>query len=138
MNLIFRVVPISSANAHLRYVNWISLIFNARSYRDSARSRFYNYYGERHARLERTASVFSDAENRLARTWFIKISSPLLFFIPDSNLKSFQKAYVDAIVHKYDWENIMTTLNHEWKQMVLLVRHFSCSASELSMLTTPL
>ncbi|PPQ89357.1 hypothetical protein CVT25_003194 [Psilocybe cyanescens] len=84
------------------------------------RSRFYNYYGERHARLERTASVFADAENGLSRTWFIKISSPPPFFIPDSNLKSFQKAYVDTIVHKYDWEHIMKTLNHEWKQMVLL------------------
>ncbi|KIM46848.1 hypothetical protein M413DRAFT_63346, partial [Hebeloma cylindrosporum] len=81
-------------------------------------TRFLNYYGEPHARLERNFSVHGDAIN--PRTWLIKSISVFLFFAPEVHLSMLQRMWVDGILHKSVWENAFQKMNDEWVEITFL------------------
>ena len=85
-------------------------------------TRCLNYYGEPHARLERTFSVHGDAIN--ARTWLIKSISMFLFFAPEVHLLMLQRMWVDGVLHKSVWEEAFKRMNDEWKTITFLVSAF--------------
>ncbi|KAF8155641.1 hypothetical protein B0H34DRAFT_808691 [Crassisporium funariophilum] len=82
-----------------------------------SRQKFYNFYGQPEARLNRDHSVYGTATNQ--RTWLIKILSIFLFSAPDVHLRTLQKMWVDGLMHKSVWEQSMKKMNDEWQEFVL-------------------
>ena len=83
-----------------------------------ARSRFLDFHGEAHSRLERNFSVYGTNPRR---TWCIKILSPLLFFSPDFYMRTLHDLYVDQIVNMNNWDAFREKLTFDWRQYVLYV-----------------
>jgi len=100
----------------------ISLLPFSTSHSPTDHTRFLNYFGEPHARLERTFSVHGDAIN--PRTWLIKTISMFLFFAPEIHLSMLQRMWVDGILHKSVWEDAFKKINDEWTDITLLVSTF--------------
>lgn len=93
-----------------------------------AHERFMNYYGEKHARLNRDQSVFGETK----RTWFMSLISPVLFYAPEAYLKNMQSLTVDSLVNTPSWNKLILKLTEEWKEYTLYVRsHCSCSPCPL-------
>lgn len=82
-----------------------------------SRLKFFHFYGQPEARLNRDQSVYGTRTNQ--RTWFIKTISFFLFSAPDVHLKTLQKMWVDGIMHKAVWEASLNKLNDEWREFVL-------------------
>ncbi|KAH9478558.1 hypothetical protein JR316_0009015 [Psilocybe cubensis] len=82
-----------------------------------ARSRFLNFYGEGHARIERNFSVHGDPIH--SRTWLVKSLSIILFSSPDFHLRTLQNMWVDGIMHHNVWQECMKKMNEEWQEFVL-------------------
>jgi len=80
-------------------------------------TKFFNFYGQPEARLNRDDSVHGDWTNR--RTWFIKSISIFLFSAPDVHLKNLQKMWVDGIMHQAVWEESMKKVTDEWREFIL-------------------
>jgi hypothetical protein len=84
-----------------------------------ARDRFYHFHGLPCARLDRDQSVYDDSLGR--RSYLITILSPILFHAPDVHLYSLEKAYVDKIIYRRVWQEVVQKLNKEWEEFTLLV-----------------
>ena len=82
-------------------------------------AKFFNFYGQPEARLNRDDSVHGHPTNR--RTWFIKSISFFLFSAPDVHLEKLQKLWVDRILHKAIWEEGLKKVTDEWQEFILLV-----------------
>jgi len=80
-------------------------------------TKFFNFYGQPEARLNRDDSVYGHSTNR--RTWFIKSISIFLFSAPDIHLENLQKMWVDKILHKAVWEEGLKKVTEEWQEFVL-------------------
>ncbi|KAF9568673.1 hypothetical protein CPC08DRAFT_746116 [Agrocybe pediades] len=80
-------------------------------------SRFLDWHGEAHARIERNFSVYGQAVN--SRTWLVKSMSMVLFFAPEFHLRTLQNMWVDNIMHKSVWHESMKKMNDEWQEFVL-------------------
>ncbi|KAF8190440.1 hypothetical protein BJ912DRAFT_965115 [Pholiota molesta] len=83
-----------------------------------ASSRYWNYAGEAHARLDRAQSVYGKPTNQ--RNWFMKSISVLLFSAPKVHLKKLQQLWVDQIVYAPCWDQMFKQLNSEWQAQILL------------------
>ena len=82
-------------------------------------AKFFNFYGQPEARLNRDDSVYGHPTNR--RTWFIKTISIFLFSAPDVHLENLQKMWVDGILHKAVWEEGLKKATDEWREFILNV-----------------
>ena len=82
-------------------------------------AKFFNFYGQPEARLNRNDSVYGHPTNR--RTWFIKSISIFLFSAPDVHLENLQKLWVDGILHKAVWEEGLKKVIDEWQEFILYV-----------------
>jgi len=80
-------------------------------------AKFFNFYGQPEARLNRDDSVHGQWTNR--RTWFIKSISIFLFSAPDIHLENLQKMWVDKILHKAVWEEGLKKVTDEWQEFIL-------------------
>ncbi|KAF9554524.1 hypothetical protein CPC08DRAFT_766641 [Agrocybe pediades] len=80
-------------------------------------SRFLDWHGEPHARIERNFSVYGQPVH--SRTWLIKSLSMVLFFAPDFHLRMLQNTSVDNIIHKSIWQESVRKMNDEWQEFVL-------------------
>jgi len=85
----------------------------------SVHSRFLDWHGEPHARIERNFSVYGTAID--SRTWLVKSLSMVLFFAPDFHLRMLQNMWVDNIMHKSVWHESMRKMHDEWQEFVLFV-----------------
>ena len=82
-------------------------------------AKYFNFYGQPEARLNRDDSVYGHWTNR--RTWFIKIVSIFLFSAPDVHLENLQKMWVDGMLHKAVWEAGLKKVTDEWQEFILYV-----------------
>ena len=81
-------------------------------------AKFFNFYGQPEARLNRDDSVYGHSTHR--RTWFIKSISIFLFSAPDIHLENLQKMCVDGIVYKAIWEEGLRIVIDEWQEFIIL------------------
>ena len=84
-----------------------------------ASAKFFNFYGQPEARLNRDDSVYGHSTNR--RTWFIKSISMFLFSAPDIHLENLQKMWVDGMLHQAVWEEGLKKVIQEWQEFILNV-----------------
>ncbi|KAF9019693.1 hypothetical protein BDZ89DRAFT_1072834 [Hymenopellis radicata] len=81
------------------------------------RQRFFHFYGQPSARLERDRSVYGALASR--RTLLITSLSPLLFFAPEVHLRALEKIYVDNILNEATWATFISKLTGEWQEFIL-------------------
>ncbi|KAJ7288070.1 hypothetical protein C8J57DRAFT_1706583 [Mycena rebaudengoi] len=103
---------------HMQYDRVGSATAFARIMSEFARERFYHFHGLACARLDRDQSVYDDSLGR--RSYLITILSPILFYAPDVHLYSLEKAYVDKIIYRRVWQEVVQKLNKEWEEFTLL------------------
>ena len=82
-------------------------------------AKFFNFYGQPEARLNRDDSVYGHPTNR--RTRFIRFISIFLFSAPDVYLEILQNMQVDGIVHRAVWEEELKKITDEWQEFILYV-----------------
>ncbi|KAF8916378.1 hypothetical protein CPB85DRAFT_282509 [Mucidula mucida] len=79
--------------------------------------RFFHFYGQPSARLERNRSVYGALISR--RTLLITSLSPLLFFAPEVHLSALEKIWVDNILNEATWATFISKLTSEWQEFIL-------------------
>ncbi|KAJ6473246.1 hypothetical protein C8R45DRAFT_1077909 [Mycena sanguinolenta] len=88
----------------------------ARFMQDFAMDRFYNFHGEKTARLNNDESVYGSIPQRSRIfTW----SSLLLFNVPLRYLQTLQVVNTDHLINYASWQRFITTLHTEWLDLVL-------------------
>ncbi|KAJ6473242.1 hypothetical protein C8R45DRAFT_1012750, partial [Mycena sanguinolenta] len=89
----------------------------ARFMQDFALDRFFNFHGEKTARLSNDESVYGSIPQRSqALTW---LSALLLFNVPLRYLQTLQVVNTDHLINYASWKRFITTLHTEWLDLVL-------------------
>lgn len=83
-------------------------------------NRFFNFYGQTHARLGRDQSVYHVVKKR--RTPLIRTLAPLFWNAPLVHLRGLEKIYIDGIIAIIPWGGFIGKLQNEWQEFVLYVR----------------
>ncbi|KAJ6473234.1 hypothetical protein C8R45DRAFT_1012712, partial [Mycena sanguinolenta] len=82
-----------------------------------ALDRFYNFHGEKTARLSNDESVYGSIPQRShTLAW---LSALLLFNVPLRYLQTLQVVNTDQLIHHASWQRFITTLHTEWLDIVL-------------------
>jgi hypothetical protein len=84
-----------------------------------ARKQFFNFHGEKTARLNNDQSVYGYNPKR---TYLITLISPLLFNAPLHHLRTMEIANMDQLINFSSWHQLITRLRTEWQELVLYVR----------------
>ncbi|KAF8884897.1 hypothetical protein CPB84DRAFT_1788800 [Gymnopilus junonius] len=115
---LFRILPLAdSVASNVGYQCTGAMSFLSRQMFVFARSRFLNFYGEPHARLERTFSVHGSDIHQ--RTWLVKTLSMFLFSAPDFHLRNLQDMWVDGVMNRNVWAESVKKMIDEWQEFVL-------------------
>ncbi|KAL1696362.1 hypothetical protein GGG16DRAFT_43555 [Schizophyllum commune] len=77
--------------------------------------QFMNLYSQRGARADRQQSVFNNPPTRVGQSWFIKICGFFLFWAPQHHLTGLNRMWVDKMLAKEPWRNLVNTLLREWE-----------------------
>ncbi|KAF7354691.1 hypothetical protein MSAN_01382800 [Mycena sanguinolenta] len=89
----------------------------ARFMQHFALDRFYNFHGEKTARLSNDKSVYGSIPQRSQTlTW---LSALLLFNVPLRYLQTLQVVNTDQLINYASWQRFITTLHTEWLDFVL-------------------
>ncbi|KAJ7610482.1 hypothetical protein FB45DRAFT_942568 [Roridomyces roridus] len=79
-------------------------------------ARFYNFHGERAARLSSGDTVYeSEPENPSLLPWV----APLLFNSPLHHIRRLQKVSTDKVINFASWQKLVTDLRSDWQELVL-------------------
>ncbi|VDB93785.1 unnamed protein product [Peniophora sp. CBMAI 1063] len=82
------------------------------------RWRWDNFHGQPFARtFNRGSTVRAPEEDR--PTWLLRLSSPLLFYAPISQLQDILAVYVDGAMNAPDWIRHVQQLLAEWREFTL-------------------
>ncbi|KZV68711.1 hypothetical protein PENSPDRAFT_609737 [Peniophora sp. CONT] len=82
------------------------------------RWRWDNFHGQPFARtFNRGSTVCHPIEER--PTWILRLSSPLLFYAPISQLQDILAVYVDGAMNAPDWIRHVHVLLAEWREFTL-------------------
>ena len=92
------------------------------AYLSLVHNRFFNFYGQTHARLGRDQSVYHPVKKH--RTPLIRILAPLFWNAPLVHLRGLQKIYIDGIIAIIPWGGFIGKLQNEWQEFVLYVRTY--------------
>jgi hypothetical protein len=114
LNLIVIIENSISSHNSIGAMSFVSRIMYIYS-----RSRFWDYAGEAHARIERGQSVFNTVPEK-RRPRVKKIIFIMLFGIPESYLKSIEKLWVDQMVFHLDWIQLLKQRVVEWNNYILV------------------
>ncbi|KAJ7680379.1 hypothetical protein DFH06DRAFT_1404177, partial [Mycena polygramma] len=79
-------------------------------------TKFLNFHGQEAARLSRNQSVYGVPPREERRSWAMSILSPILFYVPDTHLHSFDKIWVDEIASTGPWKALTGRLISEWSE----------------------
>ncbi|KAH9941634.1 uncharacterized protein BXZ73DRAFT_41460 [Epithele typhae] len=79
--------------------------------------RFFNFYGQTHARLNRDQSVYHGVKKR--RTLLIRFFAPFFWNAPHVHLRSLEKIYIDEVITIIPWGGFISKLQNEWQEFVL-------------------
>lgn len=80
--------------------------------------KFFNYHGERGARMHRFDSVRRNTI-QVERSILFQIITPILFFMPSVYMHEIEGVWIDDSV---DWRKFITLLNGDWTQSMTPVR----------------
>lgn len=83
--------------------------------------RFFNYHGERGARIHRFDSV-QDGTICVGRSYLFQLITPFLFFMPSVYMKEIEALWIDSTVDWVSWRRFITILNNDWSQTMTPVR----------------
>ncbi|KAJ6473240.1 hypothetical protein C8R45DRAFT_1012733 [Mycena sanguinolenta] len=89
----------------------------ARFMHDFAVDRFYNFHGEKTARLNNDESVYGSIPQRSHPVAWL--SALLLFNVPLRYLQTLQVVNTDHLINYASWQRFITTLRTEWLDIVL-------------------
>ncbi|KAJ7681135.1 hypothetical protein B0H17DRAFT_1076855 [Mycena rosella] len=107
--------PVTKTDSTVKMRHGSIAVF-ARFMKEFARERFYNFYGEKTARLNSDESVYgSIAERSYILAWV----SPLLFNYPLRHLRTVEVANMDQLIKYASWQKLITALSSEWQDVVL-------------------
>ncbi|KAJ7860901.1 hypothetical protein B0H13DRAFT_2073271 [Mycena leptocephala] len=111
---------LTSANGESTLVNMNhgSIAVLARFMKEFARKQFFNFHGEKTARLNNDQSVYGYNPKR---TYLITLISPLLFNAPLHHLRTMEIANMDQLINFSSWHQLITRLRTEWQELVLYV-----------------
>ncbi|KAJ7048187.1 hypothetical protein C8F01DRAFT_149509 [Mycena amicta] len=79
-------------------------------------AKFYNFHGEPGVRLCTSSSVYTGSHKN---SWLIKIVAPLLFNIPLTHLRAFQKIFLDELLRRESWDRRTAGLIVQWQELIL-------------------
>ncbi|KAL1672420.1 hypothetical protein EV122DRAFT_294872 [Schizophyllum commune] len=77
--------------------------------------QFMNLYSQRGARSDRQQSIFNESPTEVRQSWFIKICGFFLFWAPQHHLTGLNRMWVDRMLAKEPWRNLVNTLLREWE-----------------------
>ncbi|EAU81409.1 hypothetical protein CC1G_05239 [Coprinopsis cinerea okayama7 len=103
-----------------------------------SRDRFLNYYGQKHARLDRRQSVFGNPSFCSLKdpTILFRVLSPLLFCAPDVHLNTLEEIWVDKLTLLDLWNEFFARLCEEWKAQLVFASLLL--TSNIGFLTMPM
>ncbi|KAF5315402.1 hypothetical protein D9619_007314 [Psilocybe cf. subviscida] len=78
--------------------------------------KFLNFHGESYARLGR-ASVYGDRP-KTPRTLLSSVLSYVMFSASEDHLRRLQGVWIDGMMHRTVWKDIVKQLNEEWQEFV--------------------
>ena len=88
----------------------------------SDHDQFMNLYSQRGARSDRQQSIFNESPTEVRQSWFIKICGFFLFWAPQHHLTGLNRMWVDRMLAKEPWRNLVNTLLREWEGHRVVVR----------------
>ncbi|KAL1748766.1 hypothetical protein HDZ31DRAFT_28980 [Schizophyllum fasciatum] len=77
--------------------------------------QFMNLYSQRGARADRQQSVFNNSPTEVGQSWFIILCGLFLFWAPQHHLTGLNRMWVDRMLAKEPWRNLVNTLVREWE-----------------------
>ncbi|KAG6330866.1 hypothetical protein ID866_8222, partial [Astraeus odoratus] len=101
------------------------------SYMHAARSQFFNFHGQRGARLDVDQSVYDSPENRDRMSILLYIAEWLLFGAPSSYSRELRRVWVDGIVNQTRWRAFIATLTTEWAGFTMYAQYMRDMSSSV-------
>jgi len=89
--------------------------FFARMIRLFTRARFLNFYGEEHARLDRTQRV-EEREPPQPPAWLLSLSQIILFNTPNHYLTELEALWADKVAYADHWHQFLEKLIRDWSE----------------------
>lgn len=85
-----------------------------------------NIYGHQGARLDSEQSIRGESNKH--RTLIFWVFSPVLFFSPDTYLRSLEKIWIDKTINQIYWKEFIDHFKEDWERLILNV---SCMSNAL-------
>lgn len=87
----------------------------------TARTRFYNFFGQPGARLEADLSVYVGGEDGDENSLLFASLDIFLFFSPSAQIKELKSIWVDNLINYARWQSFSSKLNNEWSGFTIYV-----------------
>ncbi|KXN91717.1 hypothetical protein AN958_12569, partial [Leucoagaricus sp. SymC.cos] len=85
----------------------------------AALHRFDNHHGQPNARWHRDDFLYEDSAE-IPRSYFLRLTSPLLFFTPETYYQSLRNIMNDGNVFFEAWRIFVGELHQEWKELIII------------------
>ncbi|KAG6330928.1 hypothetical protein ID866_8163, partial [Astraeus odoratus] len=89
----------------------------------AAHSQFFNFHGEREARLDADQSIYACRGFEGQKSTLIFITDMLLFCAPSSYSRELKRVWVDEIVNPMRWRAFMDMLTTEWAGYTIYAKY---------------